>query len=84
MKLPKICLGPPPVNLNIHLTHFPMEKFSASEHVSAVLSLFDLELALNYKVMEFIDYKVMEFIDYVLFSRYSSNICDCETVGTYV
>lgn len=76
MKLPKICLGPPPVNLNIHLTHFPMEKFSASVHVSAVLSLFDLELALNYKVME--------FIDYVLFSRYSSNICDCETVGTYV
>lgn len=76
MKLPKICLGPPPVNLNIHLTHFPMEKFSAFVHVSAVLSLFDLELALNYKVME--------FIDYVLFSRYSSNICDCETVGTYV
>lgn len=76
MKLPKICLGPPPVNLNIPLTHFPMEKCSASVHVSAVLSLFDLELALNYKVME--------FIDYVLFSRYSSNICDCETVGTYV
>lgn len=47
MKLPKICLGPPPVNLNIRLTHFPMEKFSASVHVSAMLSLFDLELVWN-------------------------------------
>lgn len=78
MKLPKICLGPAPANLpvNIPLTYFLLEKISASVHVLAVLSLFDLELALNYKFME--------FIDYVLFSRYSSNICDCETVGTYV
>lgn len=78
MKLPKIYLGPAPANLpvNIPLTYFLLEKISASVHVLAVLSLFDLELALNYKVME--------FIDYVLISRYSSNICDCETVGTYV
>lgn len=76
MKLPNICLGLPPATLNIPLTYFPLEKISASVHVSAVLSLFDLELALNYKVME--------FIDCVLFSRYSSNICDCETVRTYV
>lgn len=78
MKLPKIYLGPAPANLpvNIPLTYFLLEKISASVHVLAVLSLFDLELALNYKFME--------FIDYVLFSRYSSNICDCETVGTYV
>lgn len=78
MKLPKIYLGPAPANLpvNIPLTYFLLEKISASVHVLAVLSLFDLELDLNYKFME--------FIDYVLFSRYSSNICDCETVGTYV
>lgn len=37
----------PPADLNIRLTHFPKEKFSASVHVSAMLSLFDLELVWN-------------------------------------
>lgn len=79
MKLLKICRV-----LYIRLIYFFMEKFFVFEYVLVVLSLFDLEFVLNYKVMEFIDYKVMEFIDYVLFFRYSSNICDCEIVGIYV
>lgn len=76
MKLLKICFGFFLVNLNIYLIYFFMEKFFVFVYVLVVLSLFDLEFVLNYKVME--------FIDYVLFFRYSSNICDCEIVGIYV